>query len=272
MILSIYNGVTQARILQPTPAQPRNFSWFGIGGIQPAVPVRRPPGRRLRSKGGMGDVNTDAQARLTTAGFTGAHCKFVPFSGPFGGGTNVCDVGDDESGYQYGSELINRQGGTDIMRTEISNAGALMAERAKEQEVIIANARRLQQEATAAQMNTVTAAIPSGYTGPQQPVMSAHLPAPIPLVINSSGVVSHGDGGVVTTPSALIPMSSSGGRVNTSATATATGATIGASNRVPAFVTDAMNKVQDVTGELSMPVKLGLGVVTAFMLYKAVKH
>ncbi len=271
MILSIYNGVATARATMPQPQPVTRSSWFGIGGIQPSIPVHR---RRRRR--GIGDVNTDAETRLTTAGFRNVDCKFIPFQGPFSGGTNVCDVAGDDAGYQYGAELVNQPGGTTIMQTEIANAGAHMAARMKEQEVITANARRLQQEETANGLRRFTTGVPTPtkYSGPQQPVVSAHvLPPPVPLVINSSGVVSHGDGGSGHVQGGITPISSSGAN-NTPTPTTATGAMVGSSNGVPAFVTDAMNKVQDVTGdlsELSMPVKLGLGAVVAFMLYKAVK-
>ena len=84
---------------------------------------------------GLGDVNTDAKAALSRAGVT-ADCKYVSYEGPFSGGTNVCDVAGDGSGYQYGSELILRPGGVDILKTEMASAAGHVAAREAEQRMI----------------------------------------------------------------------------------------------------------------------------------------
>ncbi len=69
---------------------------------------------------GLAGVNEDASARLAAAGIR-ATCKFVPYSGPFGGGTNVCDIEDDGTGvgFEYGSEQILLPGGVERLRNDI---------------------------------------------------------------------------------------------------------------------------------------------------------
>jgi hypothetical protein len=69
---------------------------------------------------GFSGVNEDAQARLNAAGIK-ATCKFVPYSGPFGGGTNVCDVeGDGSVGFEYGAEQILLPNGVAILRNDMA--------------------------------------------------------------------------------------------------------------------------------------------------------
>lgn len=148
---------------------------------RPVAPVRAAIARRYpvqasavnyRRRPGMGDVNDDSEKALQAAGFKNVDCKFVPYQGPFGGGTNVCDVDGDNAGYAYGAELVGRPGGVDILKTEIANASRYMAERAAEQtriQAAIAAAPRVP-------LPTPAAPPPSPFT---PPAASGHSPAAV---------------------------------------------------------------------------------------------
>ncbi len=79
---------------------------------------------------GLFGVLEDAEAGLRREGYSNVDCMFVPFAGPFGGGTNVCSV--DGSPYQYGAELLNRPGGLEILETERANEALYAAQREAE--------------------------------------------------------------------------------------------------------------------------------------------
>lgn len=72
----------------------------------------------LSGLSGLSGAVEDAEAALARSGFKNADCKFIPYTGPFGGGTNVCDVGDG-AGYAYGAELVARPGGVDTLKNDI---------------------------------------------------------------------------------------------------------------------------------------------------------
>lgn len=105
------------------------------------MPGNGPSNRRPHYRN-LGDINDEAEGVFRKAGIT-ADCKFVPYLGPFGGGTNVCDVAGDERGAEFGAELIARPGGIDIYQTEAAGSAALVAERAREQEAIAKYNREL---------------------------------------------------------------------------------------------------------------------------------
>ena len=129
-------------------------------------------GRAKNMGMGVGDVNDDAETLLAQQGIT-ADCMYVPYLGPMGGGTNVCDIEGDVAGYAYGAELLARLGGVDILQAEL-NSGynsleVLMAENAR----IVAA-----QNATAAGGGIQTAT-PTTYTGTQTGIV--RIPAPQPM-------------------------------------------------------------------------------------------
>ena len=158
---------------------------FSSGGdraavaARPVAPVRAAIARRYpvqasavnyRRRPGMGGVNEDSEKVLQAAGFKNVDCKFVAYQGPFGGGTNVCDVDGDNAGYAYGAELVGAPGGAAILKTEIANASRYMAERAAEQ-------ARIQAERAAAPV-IPAAPPPSPFT---PPAASGHSPAALPV-------------------------------------------------------------------------------------------
>ena len=172
MILNVYAGTAQGVALATAAkaAKGRGMGHYSTPTVatSPRLLVNRTwagyPSRATFGIG-LGDVNTDAQALLASKGIA-ANCKFVPYQGPFGGGTNVCDVEGDTAGYQYGAELLMKPGGIDIMQTEIASAAANIA--ALRADAAKATALQLQQQAAAN-----SGYVPAGnttYTGPQQPV------------------------------------------------------------------------------------------------------
>ena len=86
----------------------------------------------LSGLSGLSGAVEDAEAALARSGFKTADCKFIPYTGPFSGGTNVCDIGDGQ-GYAYGAELVARPGGVDIMKRDSERAQADL-ERMKREE------------------------------------------------------------------------------------------------------------------------------------------
>jgi len=127
----------------------------------------------------MGDINDDAERAFADAGIQ-ANCRFVPYQGPFGGGHNVCDAVGDDRGEEFGAELIARQGGVDIYRTEVANSAALVAEREREWATIAAYNRE----------QSAVAPVPTPYHPPAtvahvpqiaDPILVHRVPEPMPF-------------------------------------------------------------------------------------------
>lgn len=131
MILSIASGVQNGR-LRVSGLGNLGSGGGGRGlGIMPAL------------SGNVKNETTAAAEAALNKRFTGVDCLWIPFEGPMGGGTNVCNVAGDDDNYVYGAELVARPGGLDILQQEIASAPGLMAQRAAEQPAILARAAEM---------------------------------------------------------------------------------------------------------------------------------